>query len=88
MRQVPEADSLKRGLWSAGPSVHCSLSDGFLRKPKSAANTKEGHAIAKTMSGRKSNHVCQLFMTSSRHNHGDKNTPRRVKTVPISLGLA
>jgi hypothetical protein len=66
MRQVPEADGLKRGLWSAGLSVHCSLSDGFLRKPKSAAKTKEGHAIAKTMSGRKSNHVCQLFMTSSR----------------------
>jgi hypothetical protein len=62
MRQMPRADSVRRGLYSAGPSVHFFVSGSFLRKPRSAAKTKEGHAIAKTMSGRKSNHVCQLFI--------------------------
>jgi hypothetical protein len=71
MRQTPEADRTKRGLWLARVGAHSSFSDGFLRKPSSAAKTKEGHAIAKTTSGRKSNHVCQLSMTSS--GIGDSN---------------
>jgi hypothetical protein len=65
MRQTPEADSTKRGLWLVRVGVHSSFSEGFVRRPNSAAKTKAGHAIAKTTSGRKSNHVCQLSITSS-----------------------